>query len=350
MQGSIESASVQRVQSLLPATLQDAPIFADRLVKVYGEAMSCLICERLSHPFALTYWCNPLRSSEFEPVGRELCLPGLYTVERDAGLTHHPAAERGEIYFQNPSSYFAVWVLQPQADEEVLDMAAAPGGKTIAMAAAMGNTGRIAAVEPVRGRFHRLQANLQRCGVTNTKLYQKDGRGLGRVVPERFDRVLLDAPCSSEARMRWSQPASFSHWTQRKVKEAQRKQKSLLRAAYAALKPGGILVYCTCSLGIEENEAVVAHLLKRTDARLCLIDTTGLDAIPLMTSPGVPDRSLPERLEDEGGAKQAPSGTAERRQHKGHSDELQRAISHGVRIVPDSPWDGFFVTKIRKPA
>ena len=323
------TADIAGVQTLLPDALLDAPIFAQNLIAVYGTELASEICARMHEPFAHTYWRNPLRPGDFAPVGEPLCLPGLYTVERDSRLTHHPAAERGEIYFQNPSSYFAVHVLAPQPDEEILDLAAAPGGKTIAIAAAMQDTGRIAAVEPVRGRFHRLQANLKRCGVTNTALYQKDGRGLGRVVPERFDRVLLDAPCSSEARMRWNEPASYAHWSQRKVKETQRKQKSLLRAGYAALKPGGVLVYCTCSLGVDENERVVAHLLKRTDAQLCVIDTTMLDDGLCLQ-----DKSPLERSQ---------------RTRKPLPAELQLAVERGVRIVPSSPWDGFFVAKIRKP-
>ena len=109
-------------------------------------------------------------------------------------------------------------------DEEVLDLAAAPGGKTLAIAALMNNTGRIAAVEPIRGRFHRMQANLRRCGVSNVQFYQRDGRSVGRLVPERFDRVLLDAPCSSESRMRWLDQQSFEQWSLRKIRETQRKQ------------------------------------------------------------------------------------------------------------------------------
>ena len=138
-------------------------------------------------------------------------LAELYQVSVDHPIAQHPAATEGAIYIQNPSSYFAVKTLAPVLDEEVLDLAAAPGGKTLAMAARMQNTGRIAAVEPIRGRFHRMQANLRRCGVTNVQFYQRDGRGVGRAVPDRFDRVLLDAPCSSESRMRWPPHSTQSY-------------------------------------------------------------------------------------------------------------------------------------------
>ena len=179
----------------------------------------------------------------------------------DHPITQHPAASDGQIYIQNPSSYFAVATLAPNPEEEVLDLAAAPGGKTLAMAVRMQNTGRIAAVEPIRGRFHRMQANLRRCGVNNVQYYQRDGRSVGRAVPERFDRVLLDAPCSSESRMRWQDQQSFGHWSLRKVR---RRSVSKEPAAFAyAAQPGGEYVLHPC-FAPEENELWNACLGKVT--------------------------------------------------------------------------------------
>jgi 16S rRNA C967 or C1407 C5-methylase (RsmB/RsmF family) len=145
----------------------------------------------------------------------------------------------------------------------VLDLAAAPGGKTSLLAAMMQNTGSIRAVEPVRDRFFRLKANCTRLGVHNTRYYQKDGRAVGRLKENFFDRVLLDAPCSSESRFVWNQPESFQHWKVRKVYECARKQKQLLQSAFDALKAGGRLLYSTCSFAPEENECVVDELLRK---------------------------------------------------------------------------------------
>ena len=290
------------------------------LAEVYGVDAVPAILATLAESRTLSYWVNPMVPGDFSPAGEPLDgMPGVYVLPRGGGFTTSPAANEGKVYIQNPSSILAVRVLEPQPGEEVLDLAAAPGGKTIAMAKAMDNRGRIAAVEPVRGRFHRLRANLQRCGVEIAELYLRDGRGVGRAVPNRFDRVLLDAPCSSQARMRWNEPATYTHWTRRKVKEAGRKQKSLLQSAYAALKPGGRMLYCTCSFAPEENEVAVASLLKRSDAEL--VEIAGV--LPCMTRPGLTvwrGRALDDRL----------------------------ALS--VRIVPDEVWDGFYLAAITRPA
>ena len=93
-----------------------------------------------------------------------------------------------------------------------------------------------------------------------------DGRSIGRKVPERFDRVLLDSPCSSESRIRLDDPSTYQHWSPRKTREMVRKQRGLIRSAYLALKPGGELVYCTCAFSVEENEQVVDYLLRREPA------------------------------------------------------------------------------------
>ena len=302
----------------LPDEFQDAQVFAERLQAVYGAAAEQVI-RSLSGAHDLSYWINPLIEQAFAPVGRPVeGMTGMWSLPRDSDFTNDPAASSGKVYIQNPSSLLAVRVLDPQPGEEVLDLAAAPGGKTIAMAAIMGNTGRIAAVEPIKGRFHRLRANVARCGVTNVAFYQRDGRGVGKAVPERFDRVLLDAPCSSEARMRWDDPASFKHWSRRKVKETQRKQKSLLRSAYAALKPGGTLVYCTCSFGVEENEAVVQHLLEKSDAQVQPIEQR-------------PAHSM--------------SGVSQ-----WQNKALSGPLAHTLRVVPHDVWDGFYIARLSKPA
>lgn len=178
-------------------------------------------------------------------------------------LTHSLPAATGELYIQSLSSMLAPLLLAPQSDEWVLDLAAAPGGKTILMAEMMKNGGKISAVEPVKNRFFRLQANLERLGVTNTKTYMKDGRAIGTLKPDTFDRVMLDAPCSSESRFDAHDPESVEHWSLRKVAECSKKQKRLILSGFDALKTGGIMMYCTCSFSPEENEIPLSDLLKK---------------------------------------------------------------------------------------
>ncbi len=297
----------------LPEQLKNAHVFSAGLEAVYGPSAARAIVAQLAQRSRASYWFNPLLcadpTSQTPPVPSEPIaeLPQMWSAAADSGLSTTEAASEGRIYIQNPSSVLAVRVLAPLPDEEILDLAAAPGGKTIAIAAAMGNT----------GRFHRMRANVARCGVTSVDFYQRDGRGVGRAVPQRFDRVLLDAPCSSEARMRWYDVNTYTHWSRQKVKETQRKQKSLLRSAYAALKPGGVMVYCTCSFSVEENERVVHHLLTRSDA-----------VVESITHP-------------------LPSSVPGVTQWQGKA--LAAELENSVRILPTSTWDGFYLARLRKP-
>lgn len=186
-------------------------------------------------------------------------------------LTRTQAASDGRLYLQRLSSQLAAPLLNPQPGETVLDLAAAPGGKTLHLAALMENEGRLSAVEPIKPRMYRLADNLKRGGVTISRTYLMDGRKVGQKTPDRFDRVLLDAPCSSEARIRRDQPESYQYWSLRKVKEQSRKQRGLLVAALQATRPGGRVVYCTCSFAPEENEGVVQHALENFEGEARLI-------------------------------------------------------------------------------
>ena len=184
-------------------------------------------------------------------------------------LTYSAQVESGQVYIQGLSSMLAPIVLAPQASDWVLDLAAAPGSKTSLLAQLMQNQGTISAVEPVKSRFFKLKSNLERLGVENTRLYSKDGRAIGSLKPDSFDRVLLDAPCSSESLFRADEPSSYEHWNLHKVAECAKKQKRLILSAFDALKPKGVMLYCTCSFSPEENEQIVDFLLKkRPNAKL----------------------------------------------------------------------------------
>lgn len=180
-------------------------------------------------------------------------------------LTRHAAVLRGDVYVHNLSSMAATWALAPQPGETVMDLAAAPGGKTLHMAAEMQREGFLSAVEAVHSRFFKLKENLRRGGAEHVRTYHLDGRRVPSKTGARFDRVLLDAPCSGEARFHQSDPDSFARWSVRKIRECRAKQVGLLKAGLASVKPGGRLLYCTCSFAPEENESVVAEALRVTE-------------------------------------------------------------------------------------
>lgn len=158
--------------------------------------------------------------------------------DRDA-LVRHPLVVSGAMYIQNLSRRCLSWTRNRA--KKILDLAAAPGSKTTQIAALMNNTGYLAAVEPVRSRFFRLKANLERAKVTHFRLFMADGHSIGAKVPERFNRILLDAPCSSEARIVLPDEESWKHWRSRKLNEAAYKQRALIESAWMTLRPGGRL-------------------------------------------------------------------------------------------------------------
>ncbi len=170
----------------------------------------------------------------------------------------------GLFYIQEASS-----MLPPQALEfdlntqpRLLDCAAAPGSKTTQLAALMKNQGLLVANEYSSSRVKVLHANIERCGVRNCALTNYDARVFGGWLPEQFDAILLDAPCSGEGTIRKDEHA-FKNWSLQSINAIAATQKDLIISAFQALKPGGTLVYSTCTLSQEENQHV-CHFLKQT--------------------------------------------------------------------------------------
>jgi len=263
--------------------------FVQRLKRIVPSEKLASVLASFSATKPTTFRINTLRGSIEDIVGRLELLqidmkpvpwfcdtsgqPLAYQVahEHREQLTHNPVVDAGLIYVQNLSSMLAPRMLGAFPGETILDLAAAPGGKTTQLAQMMENTGVLSAVEPVKKRMFKLRANLERCGVSNTRIYQTDGRTVGHKTPNRFDRVLLDAPCSSEARFRAGDPKSWATWSQRKIRETSRKQIGLLKSAIHATRSGGRILYCTCSLSPEENEQVIHKTLKKFGDQVSLI-------------------------------------------------------------------------------
>lgn len=218
----------------------------------------------------------------------------------------------GLFYVQEPASMLPAIVLDPKPNEKILDMCAAPGSKTSQIAMYMKNTGALVANDQTSSRLRALGFNLSKCGVQNTVITQMDGR---RISGNTFDRVLVDAPCSGTGTIQKSLKTLII-WNAHALKRLSNIQKSLVLAAYDNLKPGGVLVYSTCSVEPEENEAVVDYLLKK---KHCKIEEIKLRL----------NRSTPFL------------------EHNGQKLEAQ--IKKTLRIWPmDNDTEGFFVAKIRK--
>ncbi|TPE19727.1 16S rRNA (cytosine(1407)-C(5))-methyltransferase RsmF [Pantoea vagans] len=194
------------------------------------------------------------------------CEEGFWISREDESLPLGSVAEHlsGLFYIQEASSMLPVTALfdAQTAVSAVMDMAAAPGSKTTQIAARMGNQGIILANEFSSSRVKVLHANITRCGVTNSALTHFDARVFGPALPEQFDAILLDAPCSGEGVMR-KDPDALRNWSLASTEEIAATQRDLLDSAFHALKPGGTLVYSTCTLNQIENQQVIAWLLQR---------------------------------------------------------------------------------------
>ncbi|EOT7375911.1 TPA: 16S rRNA (cytosine(1407)-C(5))-methyltransferase RsmF [Enterobacter cloacae] len=192
------------------------------------------------------------------------CEEGFWIEREDeASLPLGSTAEHlsGLFYIQEASSMLPVAALFADGNtpERVMDVAAAPGSKTTQIAARMANRGAILANEFSASRVKVLHANISRCGIQNVALTHFDGRVFGAALPEAFDAILLDAPCSGEGVVR-KDPDALKNWSVESNLDIAATQRELIDSAFHALRPGGTLVYSTCTLNRDENEDVCLWL------------------------------------------------------------------------------------------
>ena len=209
------------------------------------------------------------RGVNLEPVGGWTKV-GLKVFESPVPIGATPEYLAGHYMLQSAASLWPVIALDPQPGERIVDLASAPGGKTSHIAQLQGHSGVLVANDLKKQRIASLQANLTRLGVTNSVICCMDGRKLPEAV-RSFDRALLDAPCTGLGVLA-RDPAARTQKTMEDVLKMAQLQKQLILSAIdcvdAHSKTGGVIVYSTCSVAVEENEAVVNYALRKRNVRL----------------------------------------------------------------------------------
>ncbi len=181
--------------------------------------------------------------------------------DEEARPGKHPYYAAGLYYLQDPSAMAAAELLQPQPGERVLDLAAAPGGKSTHLACLMQQQGVLVANEIHSQRVWDLAENLERWGAQNSVILNETPARLAQHLPAFFDRVLVDAPCSGEGMFRKSDSARRD-WSPELVQGCALRQGPILQQAARLVRPGGWIVYATCTFAPEENEGVIAAFLR----------------------------------------------------------------------------------------
>lgn len=241
------------------------------------------------------------------------------TVENGlATLRDSPLVMDGHLYIQNAASWIPALVLDPQPGDDILDVCAAPGGKTSHLAALAHNQAHITANDNSRPRLAKLQANMHRMGAQNVSYTLFDATQLAHKMSGlQFDRILLDAPCSGEGMMTLSDK-DLRTWSVAHIKRLQQLQKRIIAQAWQLLRPGGTLVYSTCTIGPEENEAVIDYFFRHN---------SDADIVPI-TAYDLPNR-VPAVLE-------------------WHGKSYDARVNNCLRLQPSQDIEAFFVCCLRK--
>ncbi len=306
-----EEAFISRMASILMfPTSRITPLFSQRAVTTIRLNSLKMDTKKIK---------NILLKKGYELEEIDIVKDAYFVLNKDKSeISQTEEYFEGLYYIQNLSSMLPAVLLDPQEEDSVLDMCAAPGSKTTHIAAIMNNKGSIVANDSDSPRISSLKSVLNQFGVKNTKVTMSDGSQFGKNYPAKFDRVLLDAPCSGEGLIYLRGPKPLRFWGIDRIKRYSFIQKDLLESAFLTLKHGKFLIYSTCTLEPEENEGVVTYLLnKYPNARLEDIDL--------------------ERSEN------MTNGITKWSGNKYHS-----TVKKSLRVIPSSKMMGFYIAKIFK--
>lgn len=283
----------------------------DLLIEQYGEEISAKIENGYKAQRPVTLRVNNLKTSlekakekldeaqiEYETISwyeKALIIKNV----REEEIRKLEIYDNGEIYLQSLSSMLPPIILEPKAGENILDMTAAPGGKTTEIAALTENKAYITACEKNKIRAERLKFNLQKQGVKSANIMVEDARKLSDYFS--FDKILLDAPCSGSG----TENIFDKNFSKELVERSVKFQEELLSKALKILKPGGEMVYSTCSILKQENEKVLERVLSKENAQIEPITVQDIEVLP-------------------------------------------SKIAETITVCPTENYEGFFVAKIKK--
>jgi NOL1/NOP2/sun family putative RNA methylase len=273
--------------------MENIPEFLiDMLEEQYGIDLASKILEGYSFKRNVSFRVNTLKSDSLAIENKLIDLNIKYKkvdwskdafvlediVEKDIEETD--MYKNGEIYLQSLSSMLPPIILNPKQGADILDMAAAPGGKTTQMSAITQNQAHITACELNKIRAERLKFNIEKQGASCVYVMVKDSRKIDDFFA--FDQILLDAPCSGSGTLNSNDSNIKKYFTKNLIEKSTKSQIELLKKAIRILKPGGKLVYSTCSILQAENEEIVEKAIKGTDCKIVSIDFKGIEDIPVL--------------------------------------------------------------------
>lgn len=295
------------------------PKFLEEMLQTqYGEKITKKIIEGYSKKRKVTLRVNTIKSN-IEKVENILKENGIeyekvpwsevaFIIKnaREKEIQNLEIYNNGEIYLQSLSSMLPPIILNPEEGTDILDMAAAPGGKTTQMAAIVNNKASITACEMNKLRAERLKYNVEKQGATCVYTMVTDARRLDSFFS--FDKILLDAPCSGSGTLNTENTKLEKIFTPKLIKKSTESQIALLRKAISILKPGKEMVYSTCSILQEENEEIVKKVLMGGKVEIVPIKFDGMEHLPMLPS----------------------------------------KIQGSLCVLPNELYEGFFITKIKK--
>ena len=293
-------------------------LLKSRLIHDYGEQTAENIIHHMNLDRVVSFRVNTIKTNKVDVLNvlnkQQLTVeqvpwyPDAFvlTQGKEKDLEALDIYQQGHIYLQSLSSMIPPLVLQPKPKTDILDMAAAPGGKTTQIASLTHNEAYIMACEAQPIRAEKLKFNLEKQGTKNIQVVVNDARKLDEYY--RFDQILLDAPCSGSGTIQPKDEKSYQYFTEKLIIKSQQTQIALLNKAIRLLKSGQTMVYSTCSILRGENEDVIMVMMKRHKIELIPIDLPPLHQASYLPTP----------------------------------------LKHALLIAPNKYYEGFFIAHLRK--